>query len=194
MTDATKDQRYDSRTVHGGERHERPAGEHRQRREQPRQREHRPGSRRAAWSSRTSSISRSRRRAATTSASAEAPVGLEIGLGTRAGGDGTRFLEGNLAVDERTVRIAIEGDGFFQISLPNGTPDIRGQAPSISTAQGPIVTRKAITLDRGSRFRRTRRLSRISKDGDRLGCSRRADRVAAARHASNWRRSRTRPA
>jgi hypothetical protein len=100
----TKGHELDSSFVYGGQRDERPAGKHRQRGEQPRQRQHDLASRRAAWSSRTSSISRSRPPARPTSQEAEAPIGLETGLGTRAVATARNFSTGQPAQHEQPAR------------------------------------------------------------------------------------------
>src|SRR6187431_2222455 len=54
------------------------------------------------------------------SATTEAPVGLEIGLGTRAVATARNFSAGNLRSTSAPLDLAIQGDGFFQISLPDG--------------------------------------------------------------------------
>src|SRR4051794_19666939 len=58
---------------------------------------------------------------APTSATGEAPIGLEMGLGTRAVSTSRDFSSGNLRSTSGPLDIAIEGDGFFQVSMPNGT-------------------------------------------------------------------------
>src|SRR3954465_8269997 len=50
-----------------------------------------------------------------TSAEAEAPIGLESGLGTRAVATARNFSAGNLRNTSAPFDIAIEGSGFFQV-------------------------------------------------------------------------------
>src|SRR5262245_10440126 len=57
---------------------------------------------------------------APTSATNEAPVGLETGLGVRAVATSRDFARGNLKATSNPLDLAIEGDGFFQVSLPSG--------------------------------------------------------------------------
>ena len=55
-----------------------------------------------------------------TSATGEAPVGLELGLGTRAVGTSRDFSSGSMRSTSGPLDMAIEGDGLFQITQPSG--------------------------------------------------------------------------
>src|SRR6185503_18501239 len=55
-----------------------------------------------------------------TSQEAEAPIGLEMGLGTRPVATARNFSAGNLRSTNTPLDLAIEGQGFFQITLPGG--------------------------------------------------------------------------
>src|SRR5439155_22919723 len=55
-----------------------------------------------------------------TSQEAEAPIGLEAGLGSRAVATARNFQTGNLKATNNPLDLAIEGQGFFQITLPGG--------------------------------------------------------------------------
>ncbi|WP_321312082.1 flagellar basal-body rod protein FlgG [Halarcobacter sp.] len=48
------------------------------------------------------------------------PTGIDVGLGVRISGIQKNFLEGDLKNTSNTLDIAIEGKGFFQITMPNG--------------------------------------------------------------------------
>jgi flagellar basal-body rod protein FlgG len=48
------------------------------------------------------------------------PVGIQIGLGTKVVTVGKLFSQGNLTQTENQLDVAIEGDGFFKVLLPNG--------------------------------------------------------------------------
>ena len=54
------------------------------------------------------------------STSTETPIGLEIGLGTRAVGTARDFATGNLKTTNGPLDIAVQGSGFFQVTLPDG--------------------------------------------------------------------------
>jgi len=49
-----------------------------------------------------------------------APVGIQIGLGTRVLATNHIFMQGNLQQTGNETDMAIEGDGFFQVRLVNG--------------------------------------------------------------------------
>lgn len=48
------------------------------------------------------------------------PTGIDVGLGVRVSGIQKNFLEGDLKTTSNTLDIAIEGKGFFQITMPDG--------------------------------------------------------------------------
>jgi len=48
------------------------------------------------------------------------PVGLQLGLGTRAAGNDIILTQGNLSGTSNPLDLAIQGKGFFQILLPSG--------------------------------------------------------------------------
>lgn len=55
-----------------------------------------------------------------TSESTRNPTGLDVGLGVRVSGIQKDFLQGNLKETGNSLDLAIEGKGFFRITLPNG--------------------------------------------------------------------------
>ena len=77
---------------------------------------------------------------ASASATTEAPVGLEVGLGTRAVTTARNFSAGNLRSTGAPLDVAIEGQGFFKISLPDGTTGYTRAGSFHLDAQGGIVT------------------------------------------------------
>lgn len=48
------------------------------------------------------------------------PTGMDVGLGVRVSGIQKNFFEGDLKQTSNDLDIAIEGEGFFQITLPSG--------------------------------------------------------------------------
>ena len=48
------------------------------------------------------------------------PTGVQVGLGTRVVGTSRYMNQGNLQVTDQPLDIAIEGEGFYQVLLPNG--------------------------------------------------------------------------
>ena len=54
-------------------------------------------------------------------ADSQYPTGLAIGLGTRTAATQRIFTQGNLQTTGNPTDIAIEGEGFFRIEMPDGT-------------------------------------------------------------------------
>lgn len=48
------------------------------------------------------------------------PTGIDVGLGVRVSGIQKNFLQGDLKLTSNTLDLAIEGNGFFQITTPDG--------------------------------------------------------------------------
>lgn len=55
------------------------------------------------------------------SADTESPTGIQIGLGVRPAGVQKLFTEGDIIQTGNELDVAIEGSGFFQVEMPNGT-------------------------------------------------------------------------
>jgi flagellar basal-body rod protein FlgG len=58
---------------------------------------------------------------ATVAQGVQAPTGIQVGLGVRTASTETMFSEGELQTTNNPLDAAIEGDGFYQVLLPNGT-------------------------------------------------------------------------
>lgn len=50
----------------------------------------------------------------------ESPTGIQVGLGVKPAAVGKVFTQGDLILTENELDIAIEGEGFLQIEMPNG--------------------------------------------------------------------------
>ena len=81
------------------------------------------------------------------SASSDAPVGFEVGLGTRAVATARNFTAGNLRATGAPLDLAIQGDGFFQVSLPDGTTGYSRAGALHMDAQGLLVTNEGYSLE-----------------------------------------------
>lgn len=57
---------------------------------------------------------------APTSADTESPTGIQIGLGVKPAAVSKIFTQGDLILTENDLDVAIEGEGFLQVELPNG--------------------------------------------------------------------------
>lgn len=67
------------------------------------------------------------------------PTGIDVGLGTRISGIQKNFTAGDLKLTSNTLDIAIEGRGFFQITMPNGETAYTRNGTFKLNAEGTIV-------------------------------------------------------
>jgi len=102
---------------------------------------------------------------ASTSASGEAPVGLDMGLGTRVVATSRDFSAGNLRSTSAPLDLAVEGDGFFQVGLPNGTTGYTRAGSFQRDSQGMIVTAEGYPLEPQITIPANATSVTISKDG-----------------------------
>jgi flagellar basal-body rod protein FlgG len=81
-----------------------------------------------------------------TSADTESPTGVQVGLGVQPTAVTKIFSQGELIGTENELDIAIEGDGFFQVELPNGdTAYTRAGALKLNS-NGTIVNSSGYTV------------------------------------------------
>ncbi len=77
---------------------------------------------------------------AASAAGSQTPLGLEVGYGTRPVATQRFFTEGNLQQTGNPLDVAIEGNGFFQVLLPNGTLAYTRDGSFKMSADGQVVT------------------------------------------------------
>ena len=81
------------------------------------------------------------RRAGTASSiGSEVPVGLAIGYGTRPSATVREFSTGDLSLTSNPLDMAIEGGGFFQVQLPDGSSGYTRDGALKLSAEGRFVT------------------------------------------------------
>jgi flagellar basal-body rod protein FlgG len=68
------------------------------------------------------------------------PTGLQLGTGVRPVGTSRIFSQGNLNRTENPMDIAINGNGFLQVQMPDGTTAYSRDGALRVDAQGQIVT------------------------------------------------------
>lgn len=74
------------------------------------------------------------------------PTGINVGLGVKVSGVQKNFTEGDLKLTSNTLDLAIQGKGFFQITLPSGeTAYTRNGAFKLSS-EGSIVNASGYSL------------------------------------------------
>lgn len=100
-----------------------------------------------------------------TSQEAEAALGLESGLGTRAVATVRNFSVGNLRTTNNPLDLAIEGNGFFQISLPGGETGYTRAGALHLSAEGELVTADGFAVEPQISIPSNALSVSISKDG-----------------------------
>lgn len=83
---------------------------------------------------------------ASSSAQTQIPSGLQIGTGVRPVATERNFTQGNLTQTGNSLDIAIQGEGFFQIQLPDGTLGYTRDGAFQKDSQGQIVTANGYPL------------------------------------------------
>jgi flagellar basal-body rod protein FlgG len=77
------------------------------------------------------------------------PTGLQVGLGVRAAGMTRNFAQGNLQQTGGLYDVAIKGNGFFQIQLPDGTTGYTRDGGFQVDANGALVTNAGYPVQPG---------------------------------------------
>ena len=76
------------------------------------------------------------------------PVGISIGSGVKPAGTSRIMTQGNVLATDKDYDVAIRGEGFFRISLPDGRTAYTATAPSSAT---PTARSSRSTATRWSR-------------------------------------------
>jgi flagellar basal-body rod protein FlgG len=80
------------------------------------------------------------RAAGTPVGSSVVPVAQEVGLGVKVGSSEKIFTQGTIQQTNNPLDIAIEGDGFFQVTKPDGTLAYTRDGSFKRDANGSVVT------------------------------------------------------
>ncbi|PIE59736.1 MAG: flagellar basal-body rod protein FlgG [Desulfobulbus propionicus] len=83
---------------------------------------------------------------APTSDDTMSPTGIQVGVGVKTAGITKVFTEGDLSETENELDLAIEGDGFFQVDLPNGNTAYTRAGNFKKDGDGRLVTSDGYTL------------------------------------------------
>lgn len=84
------------------------------------------------------------------------PSGLSLGTGTRVVATEKQYSQGNIVQSENPLNVAIQGRGFFQVLLPDGTLGYTRDGSFQMDSQGQLVTsagyqvQPAITIPSGA--------------------------------------------
>ncbi|TSE34791.1 flagellar basal-body rod protein FlgG [Tepidimonas charontis] len=100
-----------------------------------------------------------------TADNAELPTGLQIGLGVRTVATARSYSQGNLQQTDNNLDIAINGNGFFRVQLPDGSIAYTRDGSFKLNAQGQVVTNQGYLLVDGITVPENARSLTIGKDG-----------------------------
>ncbi|MEH6625166.1 MAG: flagellar basal-body rod protein FlgG [Motiliproteus sp.] len=84
---------------------------------------------------------------AQSSESTELPSGFQLGSGVRTVGTQKLFTQGTLQITEQNLDVAIEGKGFFQVSMPDGTTSYSRNGQFQLNSNGEVVTAEGFLLE-----------------------------------------------
>ncbi|MCW8166692.1 flagellar basal-body rod protein FlgG [Verminephrobacter aporrectodeae subsp. tuberculatae] len=77
------------------------------------------------------------------------PTGLHLGLGVRTVATSRSFVQGSLQETTNNLDVAINGNGFFEVTLPDGTPGYTRDGAFQVDAQGHLVTSNGMPVANG---------------------------------------------
>ena len=77
------------------------------------------------------------------------PTGLQLGLGARAVATSRNFGQGSLQQSANPLDVAISGQGFFQVQMPDGTTGYTRDGAFQVSATGQLVTNNGHTVQPG---------------------------------------------
>jgi flagellar basal-body rod protein FlgG len=83
---------------------------------------------------------------ASTSESTNTPSGIQVGLGVKPSATKKVFTQGDLTSTGNQLDIAIEGDGFFEIAMPDGTAAYTRSGAFQLDENGQLVTADGFVL------------------------------------------------
>jgi flagellar basal-body rod protein FlgG len=86
---------------------------------------------------------------ANSSEQTQLPTGLQVGLGVRVAASTRNFSQGTLQQSGNVLDIAINGQGFFQVTLPDGSTGYTRDGSFQKDANGQIVTNAGYVLQPG---------------------------------------------
>ena len=77
---------------------------------------------------------------------AELPTGLQIGLGVRTVATARTFTQGSLQKSDDQFALAINGDGFFQVEMPDGSTAFTRDGTFRISDEGRLVTSNGLPI------------------------------------------------
>jgi flagellar basal-body rod protein FlgG len=106
-----------------------------------------------------------RQAGAASSEQTQLPTGLQVGLGVRPVATSRIFSQGNLQQTTNNLDVAIKGQGFFQIQLPDGTAAYTRDGSFQVDANGQLVTNNGYVVQPGITIPANAQSVTIAPDG-----------------------------
>jgi flagellar basal-body rod protein FlgG len=100
-----------------------------------------------------------------TSQQSDLPTGLQLGLGVRVAATSRNFSQGTLNQTGNNLDIAVEGNGFFQVTLPDGTTGYTRDGSFQLDANGQLVNGAGYAVQPGITIPANARSITVAKDG-----------------------------
>ena len=94
------------------------------------------------------------------------PTGLHLGLGVNVVATSRNFTQGGLQQSGNNLDVAINGDGFFEVTLPDGTTGYTRDGSFQLDAQGRIVTSGGLPVAPGITVPAGTKSISISENGE----------------------------
>jgi len=93
------------------------------------------------------------------------PTGLQVGLGVRTVSTSRSFAQGSLQQTSNKLDVAIQGEGFFQITMPDGTIGYTRDGKFEVNSAGALVTASGLAVANGVTVPANATAVTISGDG-----------------------------
>lgn len=77
------------------------------------------------------------------------PTGLQVGLGVRTVATSRSFAQGALQQSGNKLDVAVQGNGFFQVTMPDGTTNYTRDGSFQVDSQGRLVTATGLPIGNG---------------------------------------------
>jgi len=85
----------------------------------------------------------------TTAEQSTLPTGLQVGLGVRTVATSRSFTQGSMQQTTNNLDVAIQGNGFFQVTMPDGTTGYTRDGSFQLDSQGRMVTSNGLVVQGG---------------------------------------------
>ncbi len=106
-----------------------------------------------------------RQTGANSSEQTQLPTGLQVGLGVRTVATSRQFSQGNLQQSGNSLDLAVKGNGFFQVQMPDGTTAYTRDGSFQVSSTGQVVTSSGYTVQPGITIPATAQSITVAADG-----------------------------